>query len=375
MPPTRLILKNVREYNFASQNVTPGYQVDSVVLTARALLGLHSARMQTPFVTAQARVKSFVPADLQHATYGSKQMLKLRCMRATLHTVPLDIAPIVHQATLKFRLAECDRRYGKLSINLSTVQTLQDLIKMYLEEKPKSSRNIESDLEHARSRMKNFHVDFKHIIRAVLKEMWERGTLCYLNQSSSWLKEERKYGITKLCYPELDLDAIEEIDAQRKLVFSYIDAYGPVTKSDIQWWTGLPGRIVTQCLEECIKQIKLVSLSEFSEPCFMSERSLDNFLTHSSTQERWICCLAYEDPSLKAYFTTRSRYVDTSMYARLFNDIGEARPAIIKNGRVVGIWNWDVKSQQAVARFHTLDTAAEIASMKAALARVTRCFS
>ncbi len=51
--------------------------------------------------------------------------------------------------------------------------------------------------------------------------------------------------------------------------------------------------------------------------------------------------LAYEDPALKGYFSTRCRYVSAEEYGSLFNSIGEARASILLDGRVVGIWRFE----------------------------------
>lgn len=63
--------------------------------------------------------------------------------------------------------------------------------------------------------------------------------------------------------------------------------------------------------------------------------------TDLSDSDRRYTFLGHEDPILKAYFETRGRYIDKANYPRLYNQIGEARPAIVANGHIVGVWQWD----------------------------------
>ncbi|WP_322767627.1 hypothetical protein [Frankia sp. Cr1] len=51
--------------------------------------------------------------------------------------------------------------------------------------------------------------------------------------------------------------------------------------------------------------------------------------------------LAHEDIALKAYFETRSRYLADLPPNMAFNQIGEALPTVLLDGRVQGTWTWD----------------------------------
>lgn len=52
--------------------------------------------------------------------------------------------------------------------------------------------------------------------------------------------------------------------------------------------------------------------------------------------------LAHEDVALKAYAETRARYLGGVAERAAFNQIGEALPAVLIGGRVVGTWSWDI---------------------------------
>jgi hypothetical protein len=57
--------------------------------------------------------------------------------------------------------------------------------------------------------------------------------------------------------------------------------------------------------------------------------------------------LAHEDVALKAYFESRSRYLNGVRADAAFNQIGEVLPTILFGGMVVGTWAWERKAKRA----------------------------
>ncbi len=92
-----------------------------------------------------------------------------------------------------------------------------------------------------------------------------------------------------------------------------------------------------------------VAIRGFPERFWVLAKDLDALAAHRSPRTEWATFLAHEDPSLKGYYETRARYIAREHYRRLFNDIGESRPAILLNGTVVGTWSLDRKANTASA--------------------------
>lgn len=269
-------------------------------------------------------------------------------MRKTLHTVPLDIAPIVHQATLKIRLAECFSFYRRHNISKIDVTKLKEIIVELVKPEPLTTTDILYKIVDFTVKSKKGEEDdrfWKNLIRMTIKHLWEEGTLCYINASDDWESEKRLYGYTKNLYPELNFDDVETYQAQSELIHYYIRKYGPVTIKDMSWWSGLSNKVVQECILELDKQLLPVSLQGFSVDFYMTQDDFVNFDTFNIAPKNWHALLAYEDPSLKGYFESRSRYINPKYYNELFNTIGEARASIVVNGEVIGIWSWDKKAR------------------------------
>ena len=317
--------------HFLVQDANP----KSVFEITERLIGLHSARLISPYATVASRIPGYSPQNLTQELFEKHSLIKVRCMRKTLHTVTLDLAPIVHQATKKVRLSICKGLYKKLKMEPYLIQKLRSQILIALKNRELSSQEIESLLSNGK------HGTEKEKIRAVIKELWEEGSICYLNRSGYWGREKRYYALTKEKYPELKLDNISPQMAQRELFLRHIKHYGPVTLEDMRWWSGLPLSAVKDSITYFSSEIVTIKVEGWNSDFFLHEEDLTNPLLRRS--QDFLTLLAYEDPTLKGYYESRQRYIDPQNYQKLFNTIGEARASIMKNGEVIGIWSWDKK--------------------------------
>jgi hypothetical protein len=265
-------------------------------------------------------------------------------MRRTLHILPFDIAPIAHTATLSFRITDCKRLFQLLKISNSVISNLQCLLIEQFNDRIFSSQEAEQIVSSQKIvTLSDF--EKKVFAKALVKYLWETGILCYVNASDRWYSEKRYYSFTKLFYPALDLDFVSVDEAEYQLVYHHISKYGPVSLKDISWWSGLGISKVRKHLlrMEGSQLIFRTRIENSSTEFFMTNEDYQSFVEYKAIEEKWVCLLAYEDPSLKGYFESRWRYVSDKYYSLLFNQIGEVRASVVAQGNVVGIWEWDKK--------------------------------
>ncbi len=260
-------------------------------------------------------------------------------MRRTLHTASHELAPILHQSTLAFRLADVRRQYSTLGVTNAQVAGMREEIMLAVEGGPVSARKIEDYILYGTKRGDG---NAQLLLRAALKELWEEGSLCYLNFSDRLGGEERRYGSLQREFPNLNLNKIDVESAQRQLVAAHVYSYGPVTVKDISWWSGLSSRRILSILNHLGRSITRVAVDGFTHDFFIDSNTLEWIKHYKLSNEPWAEFLAYEDPSLKGYYQSRRRYVSDDFAINLFNKIGEARASIICSGEVVGIWNWNL---------------------------------
>lgn len=339
----RLDEKKVNQYIFAKQGVLPGFQDVSIANVARKHCGLHSARLPTAYVTLHSRLTQYQTIMLWEELFEQRKLIKLRCMRKTLHIVPLDLAPIVHSATLEMRIGDCTRFYEKNNVSVGLIEKIKDTLLDYVRDEPKSSGELLRVV--IKSVSNGPDIISNDLVRVVIKELWEKGKLCYINQSNQWDKESRAYGRTESYYPNLDLDKFSVQEARERLFYYYIENFGPVSIKDMSWWSGLSMRIVRESIASLKDNLISLYYGDNDVEVFMTLSDYENYLSFNENEKDWIRLLAYEDPSLKGYYETRFRYVDSKHYENLFNQIGEVRASIILNGKVVGIWAWNKRNK------------------------------
>ena len=331
-------IEDVVKHNFYNHFISHR-PASGVLEVSDTLLGLHSARLITPYATLISRIDGFKTRQLYDEVTINTNLIKLRCMRKTLHTVSMELAPIVYHATLKLRTAECTEFYRRFGYSGKKIASLKERMLGIIDAAPSSSADV---AEKVNSKWG------VHFTRVVLKELWEEGTICYINESEDWRKEKRKYALTKSVYPKLDFTIMDEVLSQEILVLKHIESYGPVTEKDISWWSGIPLRSVRKIIDKNRDKIVNLEISGFDAAFYMSALRFETNVKENKNgiNDNWIALLAYEDPSLKGYFESRSRYIEDKYYHLLFNSIGEARASIVKNGKVIGIWHWNKKTNE-----------------------------
>ncbi len=338
----------VNNYIYAKHNILPDYQAKDISEVANNLIGIHSARIQTPCIALYSRISHYNTTMLWDTLFKDRKLIKLRCMRQTLHIVPFNLAPIVHQATLKIRLAKCLLEYKKMNVDMSYTALIKKVIIEIVKEMPLSSMEIFNRVCEESTYEKTLNIEsIKALVKIVIKELWESGIICYIDNNKRWDQESRVYGYTKKIYPELDLN-LNPKSALKELVYYHIERFGPVTIKDISWWSGISICHIKESIKEITNNIVSVSVDGYNYEYLMIKDDVENLLKFKIDNKPWASLLAYEDSSLKGYFESRLRYINARDYDKLFNQIGEARASILLNGMVIGIWRWNKKIKKII---------------------------
>jgi hypothetical protein len=327
----------------------------SVEAIARASLGLHSARLPSPFATVAARSTGADVATSLFSQVTRAQVMTVRCMRKTLHALPLDLAAAAHCATRHYRVRDALRAVANGREHLADIESTREELAALLEgHGPLHHRDIEDRLtargiSTARTRL-------------ALKLSWERGDIAYLNASDAWNRELRTFALTKQAYPEADF-SLDRHDATAVLIETYFDRYGPASLVDAVWWSALSRAAVTAALAASAREVVTVTTSWSDQPQYMFADRLEEFLAAGpDTRHSGVNFLAHEDVALKAYFETRPRYLGDLPAQRAFNQIGEVLPTILHHGQVIGTWGWDGVGRRVTTGMVTGRTSPEIRS-------------
>ena len=338
----------------ARQGLAGGTKHTSVHAVADRSLGLHSARRPSPFTTALARVAQASIAD-EIFTHGAAEdaLVTVRCMRKTLHTLPMAMAQLAHTATRHYRERDARRIALNAGVNPQALAKLVDQIVVFLSDTDTAShREIEGEI-HQRTR------ESATAVRAALKFAWEAGHLVYRNASAHWNRERRQFALAASAAPRITATG-DQAEAAAALIELYFDRYGPATIRDAMWWSGLSRAAVVTGLRMCGRPVAAVQTPWCPDPLYLfDDRHADQLQASDPTST--VDFLAHEDVALKAYHQTRARYLGDIEPTRAFNQIGEVLPTILRDGSVIGTWRWETTTRRVQWHLFTPEAAAKLA--------------
>ena len=296
------------------QGLADSRRLSSAWQVADTALGLHASRLPSPYAIVAARTAdSAVPASLFTGPVRAS-LLTVRCMRKTLHTLPLPLAAAAHIATLRFRDRDARRAVLNAGCTMAAVDRLADQLCALLRDGPLPHREIET-LWPTRS-------GGTRAGRLAIKVAWERGTIAYINAATSLESRGQDLRPDSVAYPALDLSLhprpgrhrtghrllrpLRAGDPPRRHL-----VVGPVSDRHHHRAAGTGRPLVA------------VATPWSEDPCLMfadqAERERRQRRSPPGVQ-----FLAHEDTALKAYSQTRSRYLGGLPQRRAFNQIGEA---------------------------------------------------
>lgn len=315
----------------------PGPADLTALATAHA--GLHAARLLTPYVTAHTRLPEFRADDLRHALSPHGTLVKVRCVRRTLHLWPHDHAADAHTATLRLRLGATLATARRHGLNRNDLERTGAQCQEGLAGGPLAYRDLQDRMLKAHS------LPAVEAVRLGIKWAWESGQITCRNTSPSLHREQREFALIEHAHPTARLTHPDTTAATTRLIRHYLHAYAPASTADLLWWTGLSRAEITPALAALRPAITPVRVEGLSGDLLTLTEDIDHIRAAPPLPADHVRLLAFEDPSLKGYFATRDRYRDAAHHTHVFNPIGEARAVITLAGRVVGTWNWDKKTR------------------------------
>ncbi|MEU7158506.1 DNA glycosylase AlkZ-like family protein [Streptomyces chrestomyceticus] len=315
----------------------PGPADLAALATAQA--GLHAARLLTPYVTAHTRLPAFRADDLRHALSPDGTLIKVRCVRRTLHLWPHEHAADAHTATRRLRLGATLATARRHGLSRSDLERTSIQCQDALAGGPLAYRDLQDRM------LKGQFLPGVEAVRLGIKWAWESGNITCRNTSPSLHREQREFALVEHAHPATRLTHSDITAATARLIHHYLHAYAPASTADLLWWTGLSQAEITPALATLRPAITPVRVEGLSGELLTLTEDIDHIRAASPLPADHVRLLAFEDPSLKGYFATRDRYRDAAHHSQVFNPIGEARAAITLAGRIVGTWNWNKKTR------------------------------
>jgi DNA glycosylase AlkZ-like len=312
------------------------------VEVANALVALHATDPATVYLSVAARTGLAPVADLEHALYEDRSLVRMLGMRRTMFVVPVDLAPVVHAAATR-SIAAVERR--KLIQYLeqggvpadgtdpggwlkeaeeAAVRALEALGEATGSELGEQVPALRERIVLARGKKYEAEVN---LTTRVLFLLAADGRIIRGRPRGSWISSQHRWSPTASWLPggmpELPTEA-----ARAALVRRWLSAYGPGTVADLRWWTGWTAAWVKQALAE----VGPVEVDLDGGTGLMLADDLDP----GPAPEPWVTLLPALDPTVMGW-SGRDWFLGEHGPA-LFDRSGNPGPTVWCDGRIVGGW-------------------------------------
>jgi hypothetical protein len=323
-----------------------------------ALVGLHSSDPTSVYLSARARVAGFVPDDLEDALYERRSLARMIGMRQTLFVVPRDLAAVMDEACTK-ALAPPERRRlvgmledqgvaptgkGERWLRRVATQTLEALARRG----PSTARELTKDVPELGTKLVfgqgRTWAGAMGVSTRVLFLLAAEGAILRVRPLGTWVSGQYRWARTEDWLGE-PLPQMGHAEACAELLGRYLHAFGPVTTTDVRWWTGWTVRLTATTLDA----IGAVEVGLDDGVGYV----LPDDLRRVTSTRRWVAFVPGLDPTIMGW-KERGWYLGEHGPA-LFDRNGNAGPTVWADGRVVGGWIQRASGEIAVDLLERVD--------------------
>lgn len=327
---------------------------------AGSVVGLHSSDPATVYLASWARVDGFEPTDLEDALYDRRSLVRMLGMRRTLFVVPVDLAPVMHEACTKalipgqrarlVRMLEEQRvaptGRGEAWLAKVSAETLAAIAARG----EATARELTADVPELGAKLTigqgKTWAGTVGVSTRVLFLLATEGPIVRTRPLGTWTSGQYRWATTEH-WLGAPLRGIDHAEACSELLGRWLRSFGPATMTDIRWWTGWSAALAKRTLGG----IDAVQVRLADDVGYMLADDLDRV----DDAGPWVALLPGLDPTAMGW-KDRGWYLGDRA-TDLFDRNGNAGPTVWANGRVVGAWAQTDQGEVVVELFARLDAA------------------
>ncbi len=333
-----LDLDQVNKLILRKHHLTQDSKIEDIIQITEDICGLHSTDLKTSYLSLFARTNRFKKLSLEVELYEKKNLARIRGMRRTLFIESKDWIPIIYTATFNLNEKNLEKYMDFHKVSLRKYQEISENILKILQGRELSAAEIRKELNSTSN------------IPAIIHVMCNHGLLIRGKPIKDWKDRRNNYALFNDYFPGLDLNKLNEKEAIEMLVEKYIKAYGPVTETDISWWTGLTKTKIKDVLKSIELQLNKVKISTIQAPFIIAKEDLNILNNKLFTGKSSLILLPELDPYPMGY-KNRDRYIDPKNYNKIFDRSGNITATIFLDGIAIGVWDTEEKPKPLV-KFH-----------------------
>jgi hypothetical protein len=315
------------------------------VAATRAVVALHASDPATPYLAVRARVAGSTAADLQHELHEARTLWRMHAMRRTLFVVPTDEVDVFDHAVAR-DVAAVERRrlVGWLAAEvgaaeaagwLRTVErrvlaTIASGAELRTEDLTAAIPELATTITLGSGRWTTRSPVSSRLLFVLAME----GRIVRTRPAGSWRSSGYRWADAASWGGRAPGGDPDPSRARAELARRYLHAFGPVTVTDLRWWTGWTVARSTAALAALdATPVTLEGGHEgFVLPDDVAPPSVEDALAETAR----VALLPGLDPTPMGW-KLRDWFLGPHAEA-LFDRNGNIGPTVWVDGRIVGGW-------------------------------------
>jgi hypothetical protein len=336
-----LSLDRTNAFVLHKHHLTEDSRANDLLQIVRDIGGLHATLSTTPYLSLFLRSENFKMEDLDNALYKRRLLGKVRYARKTVYVLPKERVTTAYSAMKALLLTRFEVYVQHLGLTQGEYEEITQTILDIVKGCGKTTKEIKAKLKRDLN------------VSAIVNLMCDQDLLIRGKPKTGWKSNLHTYYPFNEYFPDLDLSEIEELHAKEQMVRHYLSSYGPVTVTDISWWTGFPKGEVKRILGVLKNNLISVEISGISGSHMMLSSDIESLNSVDVSKKPRVHLLPALDPYLMG-FKVRQRFLDDPHSTWIYDRTGNATNAILVNGRIAGVWDW-VDQKEPEIKFHLFE--------------------
>jgi len=332
----RLSPETVTQLYLAKHHLLQKAPKKDLIHVVEDVCGLHAQAATTPYLSLWSRVENFNDSLLDEALYKSKSLVKTWVMRGTLHIIPSFDLPVYNRA-LKRMWFEHHGRYMRAPDWPSREERRNVIYPRILEALAQESLKRKDLNARMRSLLKDDSKPYDRLFSGwggILKETAYEG----LTVHAQPCERESCFARLDKWLPDIELNEVDEKEAQKRLFLKYLHGYGPATQQDFVLWSGLMAGDAREAIENASDKIEDAEIEGVKGRFWLLKQDFKT-LASTSLDKKISALLLPKFDSILLGHKDRTRIIRDEYKKRVFKPkVGDIAATMWVNGRVVGTW-------------------------------------
>jgi hypothetical protein len=319
----------------------------TVVDAARRLAGVQAQVMSNAEIAIGIRTAAH-PTTVREALWTDKKLVKTWAMRGTLHLLPSDELPTWVSA---LRAKEQRARRGKAweryhGITVEQLNSITETVGQVLRNEPMTREELGAVVASTTGDRALSDVIRTGFGGSILKSAAANGSLCFGPDRGRNVTFVSPREWLSVAWKEPDIDV-----SMRQLVHRFLDGYGPASAADFAHWWGVPPADGKKLFRPLTKDLVPAELD--GEVVWMTASGAEAL----SSTPRLLDHVRLV-PGFDTYvFAPRGHRRHTwpeGLHHRISRTAGWITPALVVDGRVAGVWDYDRKGDSVTVEIEPL---------------------